>query len=54
MHGERTLAYELLLIDLFPEIGHLLASNGLIATGPHCTVPIADRAYAGVFSEADS
>ncbi len=54
MHAERTQAYELHLTDFSPEIGRAAAGDVLMATGPEPTVPEAYRAYAGVFSEADS
>ncbi len=54
MHAERTQAYELHLTDFLPEISRTSASNVLIATGPDPSITEAYRAYAGVFSEADS
>ncbi len=54
MRAERTPAYELHLTDFSPEIGRASAGNALMATGPEPTVPEAYRAYARVFSEADS
>jgi hypothetical protein len=54
MRAERTLTYELHLTDFSPEIGRASAGDVLMATGPEPTVPETYRAYAGVFSEADS
>jgi hypothetical protein len=54
MRTERTQAYELHLTDFSPEASCALASDILMATGSEPTVLEAYRAYAGVFSEADS
>jgi hypothetical protein len=54
MCAERTQAYELHLTDFTPGIGHASAGDVPMATGPERTVPEAYKAYAGVFSEADS
>ncbi len=54
MRAERTQAYELHLTDFSPKIVRASAGDVLIATGPEATALEAYRAYAGVFSEADS
>jgi hypothetical protein len=54
MHAERMQAYELHLTDFPPKISRALASNVLMATRPERNVPDTYKAYARVFSEADS
>ncbi len=53
MRTEHTQAYELHVTDMLPEISCASASDVLMATGPERTVPDANKAYAGVLSEAD-
>jgi hypothetical protein len=54
MRTKHTQVYELHLIYFSPKIGCALGGDVLMATGPEVTVPEAYRAYAGVFSKADS
>ncbi len=54
MRVESTPAYKLHFINFLPEMDNALASNKLIATGPERTVADTYKAYAGVFSKADS
>ncbi len=53
LRTEHMQAYELHLSNLLPEICCVLAGNILLATGPEPTVSGVNKAYAGVFAEAD-